>query len=57
MGLRDPLSTSRGCARSLPDAWIVGEKILEPGEFLRAVVAHRWDITGMTFSMLQTVCW
>ena len=43
-GLRDPLEyfrRLRGCA---PDAWIVAEKILEPGEWLRL----EWPIEGTT---------
>jgi (1->4)-alpha-D-glucan 1-alpha-D-glucosylmutase len=41
-GLRDPLEYFRRLRDAAPDAWIVGEKILEPGEFLRA----EWPIAG-----------
>ncbi len=32
-------SISTGCGRGPPEAWIIGEKILEPGEYLRAELA------------------
>jgi (1->4)-alpha-D-glucan 1-alpha-D-glucosylmutase len=41
-GLRDPLGYFRRLREHAPDAWIVGEKILEPGEFLR----ESWPIEG-----------
>lgn len=41
-GLRDPLQYFRRLREHAPEAWIVGEKILEPGEFLRA----DWPIEG-----------
>ena len=41
-GLRDPLQYLRRLRERAPDAWIVGEKILEPGEFLR----ESWPIEG-----------
>jgi (1->4)-alpha-D-glucan 1-alpha-D-glucosylmutase len=41
-GLRDPLEYFRRLRDAAPDAWIVGEKILEPGEFLR----QEWPIEG-----------
>jgi (1->4)-alpha-D-glucan 1-alpha-D-glucosylmutase len=41
-GLRDPLEYFRRLRSYAPDAWIVGEKILEPGEWLRA----EWPIEG-----------
>ncbi len=41
-GLRDPLEYFRRLRAAAPDAWIVGEKILEPGEFLR----ESWPIEG-----------
>jgi (1->4)-alpha-D-glucan 1-alpha-D-glucosylmutase len=41
-GLRDPLEYFRRLREHAPDAWIVGEKILEPGEFLR----ESWPIEG-----------
>jgi (1->4)-alpha-D-glucan 1-alpha-D-glucosylmutase len=41
-GLRDPLQYFRRLREHAPNAWIVGEKILEPGEFLR----ESWPIEG-----------
>jgi (1->4)-alpha-D-glucan 1-alpha-D-glucosylmutase len=41
-GLRDPLEYFRRLRAAAPQAWIVGEKILEPGEFLR----EEWPIEG-----------
>ncbi|MGA7245116.1 MAG: malto-oligosyltrehalose synthase, partial [Terracidiphilus sp.] len=41
-GLRDPLQYFTRLRQRSPDAWIIGEKILEPGEFLRA----NWPIEG-----------
>jgi (1->4)-alpha-D-glucan 1-alpha-D-glucosylmutase len=41
-GLRDPLEYFRRLRERAPDAWIIGEKILEPGEWLRA----DWPIEG-----------
>ncbi|HEY1744969.1 MAG TPA: malto-oligosyltrehalose synthase [Granulicella sp.] len=41
-GLRDPLQYCQRLRDRAPDAWIVGEKILEPGEFLR----ESWPIQG-----------
>jgi len=41
-GLRDPLQYFRRLRQCAPDAWIVGEKILARGEFLRA----DWPIEG-----------
>ncbi|HWZ51578.1 MAG TPA: malto-oligosyltrehalose synthase [Granulicella sp.] len=41
-GLRDPLEYFRRLRNAAPEAWIVGEKILEPGEFLR----QNWPIEG-----------
>jgi (1->4)-alpha-D-glucan 1-alpha-D-glucosylmutase len=41
-GLRDPLQYFRRLRANAPDAWIVAEKILEPGEFLR----EGWPIEG-----------
>jgi (1->4)-alpha-D-glucan 1-alpha-D-glucosylmutase len=43
-GLRDPLEYLRRLRERAPDAWIVAEKILEPGEFLR----ESWPIQGTT---------
>jgi (1->4)-alpha-D-glucan 1-alpha-D-glucosylmutase len=41
-GLRDPLEYFRRLRHCAPNAWIVGEKILEPGEWLRT----EWPIEG-----------
>ena len=43
-GLRDPLEYLKRLRDRAPDAWVVGEKILEPGEFLR----DSWPIQGTT---------
>jgi len=43
-GLRDPLEYLERLRERAPEAWIVGEKILEPGEFLR----ESWPIQGTT---------
>src|SRR5271170_791467 len=43
-GLRDPLEYLKRMREKAPDAWVVGEKILEPGEFLR----ESWPIQGTT---------
>ncbi|HEV2577861.1 MAG TPA: malto-oligosyltrehalose synthase [Acidobacteriaceae bacterium] len=43
-GLRDPLQYFQRLRQRAPDAWIIGEKILEPGEWLRA----SWPIEGTT---------
>ena len=43
-GLRDPLEYLKRLRQQAPDAWVVGEKILEPGEFLR----ESWPIQGTT---------
>jgi (1->4)-alpha-D-glucan 1-alpha-D-glucosylmutase len=43
-GLRDPLQYFKRLREHAPDAWIVGEKILEPGELLR----ESWPIDGTT---------
>ena len=43
-GLRDPLEYLKRLREKAPDAWVVGEKILEPGEFLR----ESWPIQGTT---------
>lgn len=43
-GLRDPLEYLTRLRERAPEAWIVGEKILEPGEFLR----ESWPIQGTT---------
>ena len=41
-GLRDPLQYLRRLREHSPEAWIIAEKILEPGEFLR----ENWPIEG-----------
>ncbi|SNT22066.1 maltooligosyl trehalose synthase [Granulicella rosea] len=41
-GLRDPLEYFQRLRKHAPDAWIIGEKILEPDEFLR----DSWPIEG-----------
>ena len=41
-GLRDPLEYFERLRAAAPEAWIIGEKILEPGEFLR----EEWPING-----------
>jgi (1->4)-alpha-D-glucan 1-alpha-D-glucosylmutase len=41
-GLRDPLQYFERLRNCAPEAWIVGEKILEPGEYLR----ESWPIEG-----------
>jgi (1->4)-alpha-D-glucan 1-alpha-D-glucosylmutase len=41
-GLRDPLQYFQRLRERAPGAWIVGEKILEPGEFL----PENWPIQG-----------
>jgi (1->4)-alpha-D-glucan 1-alpha-D-glucosylmutase len=43
-GLRDPLEYMRRLRQNAPDAWVVVEKILEPGEFL----PESWPIQGTT---------
>ncbi len=41
-GLRDPLQYFERLRKAAPEAWIIGEKILEPGEWLRP----NWPIEG-----------
>jgi (1->4)-alpha-D-glucan 1-alpha-D-glucosylmutase len=41
-GLRDPLQYFKRLRERAPEAWVIGEKILEPGEFLR----ENWPIEG-----------
>ena len=43
-GLRDPQGYFERLRRAVPKAWIVAEKILEPGERLR----EKWPIAGTT---------
>ncbi|HEV2709319.1 MAG TPA: malto-oligosyltrehalose synthase [Edaphobacter sp.] len=50
-GLRDPLEYLQRLRERAPEAWIVGEKILEHGEFLR----ESWPIEGTTgYDFLNT---
>jgi len=51
-GLRDPQQYCERLRAQAPDAWIVGEKILEPGEFLR----ENWPIEGTTGYDFLNVC-
>lgn len=41
-GLRDPLQYFHRLREHVPDGWIIGEKILEPGEYLR----ESWPVDG-----------
>lgn len=43
-GLRDPATYFKRLRAGAPDTWIIGEKILEPGENLRPT----WPISGTT---------
>jgi (1->4)-alpha-D-glucan 1-alpha-D-glucosylmutase len=51
-GLREPLQYFERLRTRAPDAWIVGEKILEPGEFLR----ENWPIDGTSGYDFMNVC-
>jgi (1->4)-alpha-D-glucan 1-alpha-D-glucosylmutase len=51
-GLRDPQQYFERLRARAPDAWIIGEKILEPGEFLRP----SWPIEGTTGYDFMNVC-
>ncbi len=51
-GLRDPLQYLQRLRKQAPGAWIVAEKILEPGEFLR----NNWPIEGTTGYDFLNVC-
>jgi (1->4)-alpha-D-glucan 1-alpha-D-glucosylmutase len=51
-GLRDPEQYFERLRSRAPDAWIVGEKILEPGEFLR----ESWPIEGTSGYDFLNVC-
>ena len=51
-GLRDPKQYFERLRSRAPDAWIIGEKILEPGEFLRA----NWPIDGTSGYDFMNVC-
>lgn len=50
-GLRDPLQYFQRLRAQAPDAWIIGEKILEPGEWLRS----DWSVQGTSgYDFLNT---
>src|SRR5665213_1637253 len=51
-GLRYPQQYFERLRARAPDAWIIGEKILEPGEFLR----ESWPIEGTTGYDFMNVC-
>ena len=51
-GLRDPLQYFTRLRQRAPEAWIVGEKILERGEFLR----QNWPIEGTSGYDFLNVC-
>ena len=51
-GLRDPKQYLERLRQRAPDAWIVAEKILEPGEWLRT----DWPIQGTTGYDFLTQC-
>ncbi len=51
-GLRDPQQYFDRLRNRAPDAWIIGEKILEPGEFLR----KSWPIEGTSGYDFLNVC-
>lgn len=51
-GLRDPRQYFIRLREHAPDAWILGEKILEPGEYLRS----DWPIQGTTGYDFITLC-
>lgn len=51
-GLRDPLQYFTRLRQAAPGAWIIGEKILEPGESLR----NSWPIQGTTGYDFLNVC-
>ncbi len=51
-GLRDPQQYFARLRSRAPDTWIIGEKILEPGEFLR----ENWPIDGTSGYDFMNVC-
>ncbi|HEY3628820.1 MAG TPA: malto-oligosyltrehalose synthase [Terracidiphilus sp.] len=51
-GLRDPKQYFERLRNRGPEAWIIGEKILEPGEFLRS----NWPIDGTSGYDFMNVC-
>ena len=51
-GLRDPLEYFKRLREHVPEGWIIGEKILEPGEFLR----ESWPVDGTSgYDFMNTV--
>lgn len=51
-GLRDPLEYFHRLREHVPEGWIIGEKILEPGEYLRS----EWPIDGTSgYDFMNTV--
>ena len=54
-GLRNPLEYFRRLREAAPQAWIIGEKILAPGEFLRSGKRAAWPIDGTSgYDFLNT---
>lgn len=51
-GLRDPVQYFGRLRQHAPGSWIIGEKILEPGEFLR----ENWPIEGTSGYDFLNVC-
>ena len=51
-GLRDPQQYFMRLRANAPDAWVIGEKILEPGEFQR----ETWPIDGTSGYDFLNVC-
>ncbi len=51
-GLRDPQQYFERLRRRAPDVWVIAEKILQPGESLRA----EWPIEGTTGYEFLNVC-
>jgi (1->4)-alpha-D-glucan 1-alpha-D-glucosylmutase len=51
-GLRDPQQYFARLRARAPEAWVIGEKILEPGEFLR----DNWPIDGTSGYDFMNVC-
>ena len=51
-GLREPLRYFERLRKGAPGAWVIGEKILEPGEFLR----KEWPIDGTSGYDFMNVC-
>jgi (1->4)-alpha-D-glucan 1-alpha-D-glucosylmutase len=51
-GLRNPQQYFERLRKRAPEAWIIGEKILEPGEFLR----ESWPIQGTSGYDFMNVC-